>query len=256
MISNSGHDENGKYSGGKAGDQTGTEWQIREWYSRPWTNVLRYPTVTIREKIAALAEEAAQNDLIGYDQNQRTTFWTQLQKAGYHPKNIKVACEADCSAGVAAIVKAVGYLTGNGDLQSVSKDMYTGNEVTQLTNAGFINLTEKQIVDSDMFLMRGDILLCKGHHTAINLTTGTGVAVEGWKWIKDGGIWYYQDQYGKNTYGWRVINHHWYYFAGDGAMMTGVITVNGKTYYLMESGDLEGACCKTDDTGALSPWYV
>lgn len=27
MISNCGHDERGKYSGGKAGDQTGTEWQ-------------------------------------------------------------------------------------------------------------------------------------------------------------------------------------------------------------------------------------
>ena len=28
MISNCGHDENGRYSGGKAGDQTGTEWQV------------------------------------------------------------------------------------------------------------------------------------------------------------------------------------------------------------------------------------
>jgi hypothetical protein len=59
MISNSGHDENGVYSGGKAGDQTGTEWQIQPWYNRPWTNVLRYPVVTVREKIAELAEEAA-----------------------------------------------------------------------------------------------------------------------------------------------------------------------------------------------------
>ena len=34
MISNCGHDENGRYSGGKAGDQTGTEWQVINWYSK------------------------------------------------------------------------------------------------------------------------------------------------------------------------------------------------------------------------------
>lgn len=38
MISNCGHDENGRYSGGKAGDQTGTEWQVINWYSRQVTN--------------------------------------------------------------------------------------------------------------------------------------------------------------------------------------------------------------------------
>lgn len=35
MISNCGHDERGKYSGGKAGDQTRTEWQVINWYNRP-----------------------------------------------------------------------------------------------------------------------------------------------------------------------------------------------------------------------------
>ena len=31
LISNSGHDENGRYSGGRAGDQTGTEWALIPW---------------------------------------------------------------------------------------------------------------------------------------------------------------------------------------------------------------------------------
>ena len=35
MISNCGHDENNRYSGGKAGDQTGTEWRVINWYNRP-----------------------------------------------------------------------------------------------------------------------------------------------------------------------------------------------------------------------------
>ena len=35
-ISNSGYDENRKTKGGKAGDQTGHEWKIINWYNRPW----------------------------------------------------------------------------------------------------------------------------------------------------------------------------------------------------------------------------
>ena len=41
-LSNCGHDENGRYAGGKAGDQTGTEYQIINWYNRPWLCVLRF----------------------------------------------------------------------------------------------------------------------------------------------------------------------------------------------------------------------
>lgn len=43
MISNCGHDENNRYRGGKAGDQTGTEWRVINWYNRPWKCVLRHP---------------------------------------------------------------------------------------------------------------------------------------------------------------------------------------------------------------------
>lgn len=51
-ISNSGSDERGSYSGGAAGDQTGREWSIVNWYSRPWTCVLRHPDPKVRELIA------------------------------------------------------------------------------------------------------------------------------------------------------------------------------------------------------------
>ena len=68
LISNSGHDENGKYSGGKAGDQTGTEWALIPWYNRPWKCVLRHPDAKVRAKLAELGIKAAKNDLVGYDQ--------------------------------------------------------------------------------------------------------------------------------------------------------------------------------------------
>ena len=50
MISNCGHDENNRYSGGKAGDQTGTEWRVINWYNRPWKCVLRHPDAKVDRK--------------------------------------------------------------------------------------------------------------------------------------------------------------------------------------------------------------
>ena len=66
-ISNSGGDEYGQISGGAAGDQTGKEWVMRSWYSRPWDCVLRYPNFNVALKIAEFGCMAAENDHIGYD---------------------------------------------------------------------------------------------------------------------------------------------------------------------------------------------
>ena len=124
----------------------------------------------------------------------------------------------------------------------------------------------------------GKIVTIEGNSSANDITSWNGGAVvehtgaswtwccrpdwslvekpEGWHWVKADGVWYYQDDDGRNTYGWKVINHHWYYFAKDGAMMTGAVWINDEPYYLMERGELEGACCKTDERGVQRPWYV
>ncbi len=170
-ISNSGGDEHGHANGGKAGDQTGTEWRIRSWYSRPWNCVLRYPNQKARQLIAELSIEAAQNNKIGYDQYQRNTYWTQLQKAGYRPSKIKTACEADCSAGVIANTKAAGHLLNINALKNVNAS-YTGNLKSGLKAAGFQVLTDKKYLTGYDYLVPGDILLYEGHHTATNLGIG------------------------------------------------------------------------------------
>lgn len=177
MIANSGHDENGKISGGRAGDQTGQEWQVQSWYNRPWTVVLRFLDPDVANLIASLAEEAAGNDKIGYDQNERMTFWQQLEKSGYHPAWITKACEADCSAGVLAIVKASGFLLGDEKLRKIDQTGYTGTMRKILTAAGAITLDGSQFLTSDQLLARGDILLNEGHHTAINLSTGESITL-------------------------------------------------------------------------------
>jgi hypothetical protein len=173
MISNCGHDENGKYSSGTAGDQTGTEWQLITWYNRPWNYVLRHSNKEIADLIADLATEAAKNDLIGYDQSQRYTFWGELVKSNYHPSQIKNACEADCSSGVLSIVKAVGYLLNIDKLKNVSIYGYTGNLRSLLKTAGFTVLSASKYLTSDKYLLKGDILLYENHHTAINVTDGS-----------------------------------------------------------------------------------
>ena len=172
-ISNSGSDENGKYHGGKAGDQTGKEWRIIDWYNRPWTHVLRFNDANVRKTIAQLAIEAALNDHIGYDQYQRTTFWYQLAKVGYKPANITVDCEADCSAGVTAVCKATGYLLGISGLKNLSPDIYTGNLRKSFKAAGFEVLTGSKYLKSSEYLLAGDILLNEGHHAATCISSGS-----------------------------------------------------------------------------------
>ena len=172
-ISNCGHDENGKYRGGKAGDQTGTEYQVRSWYNRPWKCVLRYPDSKVGETLAKIAKAAANNDNIGYDQGQRGTYYTQLKKAEWKPKNIKEKCEADCSSSTAANVIATGYRLGVKKLQNINPNCTTSNLRAALKIAGFEVLTKSRYLTSDSYLMPGDVLLNDGHHVAINLTLGT-----------------------------------------------------------------------------------
>lgn len=175
-ISNCGSDENGKYSGGVAGDQTGKEYCVRSWYDRPWLCILRYPDAKVGQRLATKAENAANNSNIGYDQGQRLTFYNALKKADWKPKDIKTKCEADCSASTAALVIAVGYALNLTKLQKVNPSCTTSNLRAALKTAGFEVLTDSKYLTSDAYLLPGDILLNDGHHVAINLTKGSKVS--------------------------------------------------------------------------------
>ena len=172
-LSNCGHDENGRYAGGKAGDQTGTEYQIINWYNRPWLCVLRFEDKKIAVMIADMAKKAAENDLIGYDQgtagnsNDRYTFWEQLAANGYDPSKIKKPCETDCSQSTASIVKAVGYRLNKPKLKAVSIYLTTYNMRSAFKTAGAKVLTDQKYLTSGTCLEPGDILLNDNHHVAI-----------------------------------------------------------------------------------------
>jgi hypothetical protein len=164
-------DENGKASGGAAGDQTGKEVFTRDWYSKPWTAVIRPNDSKIAEKIAKAMEQACANDKIGYDQSQRTTLYAQAKACGWDLSKITTACETDCSALVAVCVNAAGV--------SVSKDIYTGNELNALKATGeFTVYSTSQYTGSSDYLKRGDVLLASGH-TAIVLSNGAKASGSG-----------------------------------------------------------------------------
>lgn len=159
-------DEHGNISGGTAGDQTGKEVCTRDWYNKPWSCVIRPNDSTIAEKIAKAMEQACANDKIGYDQNQRTTLYTQAKACNWDLSKISTPCETDCSALVSVCVNAAGV--------SVSKDIYTGNQKAALMNTGkFTVLTASKYLTVSTYLKRGDILLCDGH-TAVVLSNGSG----------------------------------------------------------------------------------
>ena len=172
LISNCGHNENGKLTGGKPGDQTGSEWALIPWYNRPWNCVLRHPDPNVREKLAVLATKAAKNNLVGYCQDHRGTYWTHLKASNYDPAQITIACEADCSSGVMANVKAVGYILNIAKLKNVSI-VSTSTMRSVLKSAGFEVWTEKKYLNGPEYLLRGDILLYEGHHTATNVENGS-----------------------------------------------------------------------------------
>ena len=172
MISNCGHDERGSYRGGQAGDQSRDEYYVRTWYNRPWYCVLRHPDRNTGRLIAQLARDAANNNNIGYDQNQRITFYQQLSRVNWNPSSITVPCEADCSSSTAACIIAAGHKNGNRLLQNVSPYLTTFVMRGALTSAGFQCLTASQYLTSDSYLLPGDVLLKDDAHVAINLDSG------------------------------------------------------------------------------------
>jgi cell wall-associated NlpC family hydrolase len=163
-------DENKKAKDGKAGDQTGNEVTIQNWYNRNWLIVFRAKDSKVAEKIAQTMEQACANDKVGYDQKQRTTLYEQAKKLNWDISKINTACECDCSSLVAVCVNAAGI--------NVSKDMYTGNQKAVLTKTSkFEVLTDSKYLVKPDHLQRGDILLASGH-TAIVLSNDTKLAID------------------------------------------------------------------------------
>lgn len=166
LIAHASMGESNLVKGGKAGDQTGNEVCIRSWYNKPWGCVIRFNNPIMREKIAKCMENAAANNHIGYDQNQRNTLLKLARKYNYDVSRVTEDCETDCSALVSVACMFAGIpesaLTLNGNCATTR----TLRPILKNTGEVDVYTTPMYTTRSDR-LIRGDILLKEGSHVAV-----------------------------------------------------------------------------------------
>jgi len=154
-----------------AGDQTGREVCIRSYYKKNWHTLLRAKDINVASRMANNCEILCENDLVGYDQNQRNSLRTELQKVRFISQDLITLCETDCSAFMSVVAECAGvamygqYVNGNAPT--------TSNMVQRFYATGMFDvLTDKVYMNSEKRLKRGDILVCNGH-TVMILDDGT-----------------------------------------------------------------------------------
>lgn len=161
-------DENGKATGGRAGDQMGKEVSTQSWYkhSKGW-RVFRAKEAAVAEAIARCMQAACDNRHVGYDQGQRNSLYSEAEKFGFDVSKVTKDVECDCSALVRVCCAAAG-ITG------LPAGFRTNNEPGNLLKTGaFAELTGTKYTDSSAYLRRGDILCTKTQgHTVVVLSNG------------------------------------------------------------------------------------
>lgn len=168
-IGHSSKDERGKFKGGVAGDQTGKEICIRNWYNGKWDFVARPKDPAKAEKMAAACEAGCANDLEGYDQGDRNTGLQEAQKVGWDLAAIANPCEFDCSSFMTACVMAGGVPIWKGGNAPT-----TGTLRRVLEQSGeFEILTADKYLTTDQYTLRGDILCAESEHAVMVLNNGS-----------------------------------------------------------------------------------
>lgn len=170
IIGSARHDERGKLTGGKAGDNTQVgiddykgEVSMQNFYVHKFGwYILRPKKVAHGQALGASMKKACNNPMIGYDQNQRLG----VVQNGI---NTQKPTEGDCGTTVrACVIDALGVDPGN---------FTTANEVKVLMATG---LFEKLSYKKGMPLYTGDVLVSKlKGHTAIVTSGDTRPATGG-----------------------------------------------------------------------------
>ena len=167
-IGHSSKDENGRITGGRAGDQTGKEVCIRSWYNGSWDFVARFKDRAKAKRTAQACEDACNNPNCGYDQGGRNSLRAESRKVDYQLDKIETPCESDCSSFVGVCVEAAGIKLPEGNGPTTS----TLRRVLEATGE-FEILTDAKYLTTDKYLMAADILCNEGSHTVMVLEDGS-----------------------------------------------------------------------------------
>ena len=167
-IGNARIDENGRVSGGQAGDQTGLEVAIEPWYlhTKGWV-VIRAKDANVRERIAICMEAACANNFIGYNQDCSWELYDKSKQYGWDCSKVNVTANADCSS----LVRTCVAFAAQREIEWFS----TLIEVKILNKTKLFNiLTDAKYTKSSDYLLRGDILCtCTQGHTVVVLDNGS-----------------------------------------------------------------------------------
>ena len=160
------------YTGQQAGNQTGSELNIKAWYSRPWDTVLRPYDRMLGQQIAYVASVLVACRNIGYDQSDRTTLYDECARIGWNLARLGEIrpCECDCSSLIAVILRFCGI--------SITKYVNTSSMASSLQNTGLFDvLRDPKYLTGGDYLRKGDIVLNTWHHVAVCLDNGSKVVV-------------------------------------------------------------------------------
>lgn len=169
-------DERGRVSGGKAGDQTGREVKLGNWYNFNQSMCLRWKSRKKAKKYAKVIRQLCESHLVGYDQSERITLYNALKNCRWNvSKFLKkgVAVECDCSMLVACAINVVMKKA------LISSGIYTGNlEDLLMRTRLFKKYTGYKYCDVYEYLMTGDILNAPCHHVISVLSDGSKADVK------------------------------------------------------------------------------
>lgn len=172
-------DERGKYVGGQAGNQSGTELNTRAAYLYNWHSLIRFNDPGMATKCGQAMADAVANMRIGYDQGERNSILSLARAAGWNLAAITQTCECDCSslAGVCGIAAGApeSAIFQGGNL------CYTGNIAARFKATGLVSIfTSSDYVGSTSKWRVGDILVSNTHAVVVvagAAASGSGVAV-------------------------------------------------------------------------------
>lgn len=147
-----------------AGDQTGNEVSVTDFYIAPWDFALRYFDFEIAKKFVAIAKKLAACVKVGYDQSQRNDLYKELKVYNFDVDKFILSgkkVETDCSAFVYACLCV---LLSN--LRSDKNAPTTSDMEEYYKNKGFKVLKGEEYLNGKKNIT-GDIMVRAGHHTAI-----------------------------------------------------------------------------------------
>lgn len=173
---------NGRDGRAKAGDQTGKEVCIREFYKKPWAYLLRCKDASKAEKMAQACEWLCKSNLVGYDQSQRNTLHKELKALNYDYTKLQTPCETDCSAFMTVCAEIAGIFPN----YSSNNAPVTANMVNKFKETGMFDVLTNGI-NEEQNLRRGDILVGPPNtHTVMVLDNGVPLHISKRRTLKKG----------------------------------------------------------------------